>query len=91
MDVVIERGAARCPRCVAVADYSFTECGGESLRYEVRCQRCGEVYREESGTAASSTSHGTGLESSEVVPVPDSDGCLLGIAHDGRVDVEATG
>lgn len=46
MNVVVERGLARCPRCVAVADYSFVETGPNSLRYEVRCTRCGEAYCE---------------------------------------------
>jgi hypothetical protein len=31
---------------VAVADYTFVESGPNSLRYEVRCGRCGEEYRE---------------------------------------------
>jgi hypothetical protein len=43
---VVERGLARCPRCVAVADYTFVESGPNSLRYEVRCGRCGEEYCE---------------------------------------------
>lgn len=43
---VVERGPARCPRCVAVAEYTFTECGPNSVRYEVCCARCGEVYSE---------------------------------------------
>ncbi|MBJ7339408.1 hypothetical protein [Mycolicibacterium sp.] len=46
MSVVVERGLARCPRCVAVADYTFVESGPNSLRYEVRCARCGEDYCE---------------------------------------------
>ena len=46
MSVVVERGLARCPRCVAVADYTFVESGPNSLRYEVRCGRCGEAYCE---------------------------------------------
>ena len=46
MSVVVERGLARCPRCVAVADYTFVESGPNSLRYEVRCGRCGEYYCE---------------------------------------------
>jgi len=46
MNVVVERGVARCPRCVAVAEYSFTECGSEYVRYEIRCARCSEVYIE---------------------------------------------
>lgn len=46
MNVVVERGVARCPRCVGIAEYSFTECGTESVRYEIRCARCSEVYIE---------------------------------------------
>ena len=46
MSVVVERGLARCPRCVAVADYTFVESGPNSLRYEVHCGRCGEAYCE---------------------------------------------
>jgi hypothetical protein len=43
---VVERGVARCPRCVAVAEYSFTECESDYVRYEIRCPRCSEVYIE---------------------------------------------
>ena len=46
MSVVVERGLARCPRCVAVADYAFVESGPNSMRYEVNCGRCGEAYCE---------------------------------------------
>lgn len=46
MSVVVERGLARCPRCVAVADYTFVESGPNSLCYEVNCAKCGEAYRE---------------------------------------------
>ena len=46
MSVVVERGLARCPRCVAVADYTFVESGPNSLRYEVNCAKCGEAYCE---------------------------------------------
>jgi hypothetical protein len=46
VSVVVERGLARCPRCVAVADYIFVESGPNSLRYEVQCGRCGEAYCE---------------------------------------------
>lgn len=46
MSVVVERGLARCPRCVAVADYTFIESGPNSVRYEVHCGKCGEAYRE---------------------------------------------
>lgn len=50
MNVVVERGVARCPRCVAVAEYSFTECGSDYVRYEIRCPRCSEVYIEVNST-----------------------------------------
>jgi len=46
MSVVVERGLARCPRCVAVADYTFVESGPNTLCYEVQCGKCGEAYRE---------------------------------------------
>jgi hypothetical protein len=52
MGIVVERGLARCPRCVAVADYTFTELGPGSLSYEVDCKRCGERYREVHGPTA---------------------------------------
>jgi hypothetical protein len=47
MSVVVERGSARCPRCVAVADYAFIESGLNMVRYEVDCHACGQVYSEE--------------------------------------------
>lgn len=49
MELVVERGKARCPRCVAVAAYVFVELGPELLRYEVNCTDCGESYREKLG------------------------------------------
>lgn len=49
MEFVVERGKARCPRCVAVAEYSFVELGPNLLRYEVNCTGCGEAYREKLG------------------------------------------
>lgn len=52
MELVVERGQARCPRCVAVADYAFVELGPERLRYEVSCHGCGERYREKLGSVA---------------------------------------
>lgn len=54
MEMVVERGQARCPRCVAVADYFFVELGPNLLRYEVNCGQCGEAYREEHGPVAPS-------------------------------------
>ncbi|ORB29273.1 hypothetical protein [Mycolicibacterium parafortuitum] len=55
MSKVVERGVARCPRCVAVADYVFVEMsdhGPRGLRYEVRCRKCGERYSEDSRAVA---------------------------------------
>ncbi|MCV7152867.1 hypothetical protein H7I57_16800 [Mycobacterium pyrenivorans] len=51
--MVVERGLARCPRCVSVADYVFIETrsgagGSNGMRYEVRCRKCGECYGEDS-------------------------------------------
>ncbi|MDP9165772.1 MAG: hypothetical protein M3O32_06890 [Actinomycetota bacterium] len=46
MSVVVERGLARCPRCVAVAAYAFVESGPNSVRYEVNCGKCGQAYCE---------------------------------------------
>jgi hypothetical protein len=51
MNVVVERGLARCPRCAATADYCFIECGTEALRYEIECRRCDELYFEETSTS----------------------------------------
>ncbi|MGN7781373.1 hypothetical protein ACTJJE_17860, partial [Mycolicibacterium sp. 22603] len=55
MEMVIERGQARCPFCVSVADYRFIENDRSLVRYEVHCQSCGERYREKLGLAAVST------------------------------------
>jgi len=52
MSVVVERGLARCPHCVAVTQYSFTELGPNSMCYEVDCKKCGERYRELHGPTA---------------------------------------
>jgi hypothetical protein len=51
MNVVVERGLARCPRCAAAADYCFTECGTEAIRYEIECRMCGGLYCEENSTS----------------------------------------
>ena len=51
MNVVVERGLARCPRCAATADYRFIECGTEAIRYEIACRLCGELYCEEHSTS----------------------------------------
>jgi hypothetical protein len=46
--MVVERGLARCPRCVRVADYVFIESETDGMRYEVHCHTCGERYGERS-------------------------------------------
>ncbi len=50
MELVIERGQARCPRCVALAEYRFVERERDLIRYEVHCAGCGP-YREKLGVA----------------------------------------
>ena len=42
----IERGTARCPRCMALAGYQFFDRGDNTLSYEVRCDVCENVYVE---------------------------------------------
>lgn len=59
MEMVIERGQARCPFCVAVADYRFVERDRTIVRYEVHCHSCGERYREKLGAAAMTTAPAT--------------------------------
>lgn len=59
MEMVIERGQARCPFCVSVADYRFIENDRNLVRYEVHCQSCGERYREKLGLAAVSNAPAT--------------------------------
>ncbi|KAA0080582.1 hypothetical protein CIW52_23550 [Mycolicibacterium sp. P9-64] len=63
MSVVVERGSARCPHCVAVADYTFIESELDMVRYEVHCHACGEVYSEESSLAPA-------IPQERVLPVP---------------------
>ncbi len=75
MSVVVERGLARCPRCVAVADYTFVESGPNSVRYEVNCRKCGEAYREvNSPVAPDFTAVGKAL----ALPAPDVGAIMLG-------------
>ncbi len=45
MSVVVEEGTARCPRCMAMADYRFYETDANFL-YEVSCRPCGHVHSE---------------------------------------------
>lgn len=47
VSMVVERGLARCPRCVSMADYVFIESVPHGMRYEVRCRKCGERYSED--------------------------------------------
>ncbi|OKH73196.1 hypothetical protein EB72_19580 [Mycobacterium sp. SWH-M1] len=47
VSMVVERGLARCPRCVSMADYVFIETAPHGMRYEVRCRKCGERYLED--------------------------------------------
>ena len=47
MSIVVERGSARCPRCMVLTDYCFYEGDDGQLRYEVACQPCGHVHSEE--------------------------------------------
>jgi hypothetical protein len=63
MSVVVERGSARCPHCVAVADYTFVESELDMVRYEVHCHSCGEVYSEESSLAPA-------MPLERILPVP---------------------
>ncbi|MDF2829826.1 hypothetical protein ACFQWH_13090 [Mycolicibacterium sp. GCM10028919] len=80
MNPVVERGVARCPSCVAIADYCFTEDGPDSVRYEVRCRKCGEVYRETSVLGATAltvdTMHYVYIPASEVIRVAPTDRVL---------------
>ena len=63
MSVVVERGSARCPRCVAVADYAFIESELDMVRYEVDCRSCGEVYSEVNSLAPA-------VPGERILPVP---------------------
>lgn len=53
--MTVERGRARCPRCMAWAEYQFLDLGENRLKYEVRCTVCTHVHSEVTGvsTAAS--------------------------------------
>jgi hypothetical protein len=63
MSVVVERGSARCPHCVAVADYTFVEGELDTVRYEVDCHSCGEVYSEVSSLAPA-------MPMERILPIP---------------------
>jgi hypothetical protein len=43
---VVEMGAARCPRCMAMAEYRFYEDDRQHVHYEVSCAPCGNVHSE---------------------------------------------
>jgi hypothetical protein len=63
MSVVVERGSARCPHCVAVADYTFIESELDTVRYEVDCHSCGEVYSEVNSLAPA-------MPMERILPIP---------------------
>lgn len=44
--MAIEHGPARCPRCMAWAQYRFLEGAGDTLEYQVNCDTCGNLYSE---------------------------------------------
>lgn len=44
--MAVERGSARCPRCMAWAQYRFLERDHHRLEYQVRCDVCGNLYSE---------------------------------------------
>lgn len=46
MDMAVERGHARCPRCMAWAEYQILERGDDRLEYQVRCDACGNLHSE---------------------------------------------
>ena len=94
MEMVIERGQARCPFCVAVADYRFIERDRNLVRYEVHCHRCGERYREKLGAAAVSAALATVEPWLPVVPepsVPLADRLRAGVAAARERSLAAAG
>ena len=44
--MAVESGHARCPRCMAWAEYRFLDHGDNKLEYEVKCGACGHVHSE---------------------------------------------
>lgn len=44
--MAIEHGRARCPRCMAWAQYRFLERDDRKLEYQVDCDACGNLYSE---------------------------------------------
>ncbi|WP_181159202.1 hypothetical protein [Mycobacterium shigaense] len=53
--MTVERGRARCPRCMSWAEYRFLDRGDDTLEYQVQCGSCGNVHSEVSAVATSST------------------------------------
>lgn len=51
----VERGRARCPRCMAWAEYRFFDRGDAGLEYEVRCGDCGHVHSEVTNVSTAPT------------------------------------
>lgn len=86
MSVVVERGLARCPRCVAVADYTFVESGPNSIRYEVQCGKCGEVYCEVNTPVAPDF---TAAVLALAAPLPDAEGRVVGARRQWALGVLA--
>lgn len=52
--MAVEHGRARCPRCMAWAQYSFLE-RDDKLEYQVRCDACGKVYSEVTTASTATT------------------------------------
>lgn len=52
--MAVEHGRARCPRCMAWAQYSFLE-RDDKLEYQVRCDTCGNVYSEVTTASTATT------------------------------------
>lgn len=82
MSRVVERGLARCPRCVAVADYVFIESERNVVRYEVRCRKCGQCYGEDNRPGAPVT---VGAEEPSIQWPPD---CEPVPPRDWRAEVQ---
>lgn len=53
--MTVERGRARCPRCMAWAEYRFLDLGDNKLEYEVRCTVCSHVHSEVTAVSAPTT------------------------------------
>ena len=53
--MAVERGHARCPRCMAWAEYQFLDRGDNKIEYEVRCAACGNVHSELTVVSAATT------------------------------------